>query len=133
MPDPSPVTADRQERLLGRGESRPVEPDEPEFPRAGTLVARGYGRRDYFLRRLLAISDVFCLALAMSLAVALHGPARSHSSEEYLLFGLVTLPAWVVLFKMYGLYERDTKRLSHSTIWTTISRVESPTNTVAIG
>jgi len=116
MPDPSPVTADRQGPLLGRGESRPVEPDEPEFPRAGTLVARGYGRRDYYLRRLLAISDVLCLALAMSLAVALHGPARSHSSEQYLLFGLVTLPAWVVLFKMYGLYERDTKRLSHSTL-----------------
>jgi exopolysaccharide biosynthesis polyprenyl glycosylphosphotransferase len=28
---------------------------------------------------------------------------------------LVTLPVWVVLFKMYGLYERDAKRLSHST------------------
>jgi exopolysaccharide biosynthesis polyprenyl glycosylphosphotransferase len=32
------------------------------------------------------------------------------------LYGWITLPAWVVLFKMYGLYERDAKRLSHSTL-----------------
>jgi exopolysaccharide biosynthesis polyprenyl glycosylphosphotransferase len=32
------------------------------------------------------------------------------------LYGLITLPGWVVLFKMYGLYERDAKRLSHSTL-----------------
>ena len=75
-------------------------------------MAGGYGRRDYYLRRLLAISDVCCLALAMGFAFG----TRSHFSTEYLLFGLLTLPAWVVLFKMYGLYERDTKRLSHGTL-----------------
>jgi exopolysaccharide biosynthesis polyprenyl glycosylphosphotransferase len=79
-------------------------------------VAHGYGRRDYYLRRLLAISDVFCLALAMGFVVYAEVGTRSHSSTEYLLFGLLTLPAWVVLFKMYGLYERDTKRLSHGTL-----------------
>lgn len=83
---------------------------------AGTLVARDYGRRDYYLRRLLAVSDVFSLALAMVFAVAVAGAARRHSSLEYLLFGLITLPAWVVLFNMYRLYDRDTKRLSHGTL-----------------
>lgn len=81
-----------------------------------TLVGRGYGRRDYYLRRLLAISDAFCLTLAMGVTLALAGGTRGHPSGEYVLFGLVTLPAWIVLFKMYGLYERDTKRLSHSTL-----------------
>lgn len=84
--------------------------------RAGTLVANGYGRRDWFLRRLLAVSDAVCVALALGVAVALAGGGHGHSWQQYMLFGLLTLPAWVVLFKLYGLYDRDTKRLSHSTL-----------------
>jgi exopolysaccharide biosynthesis polyprenyl glycosylphosphotransferase len=80
------------------------------------LVARGYARRDWFLRRLLAVSDAVWLAVAMAVAVALAGGTRGHSWQGLLLYGLITLPAWVVLFKMYGLYERDAKRLSHSTL-----------------
>jgi FlaA1/EpsC-like NDP-sugar epimerase len=79
-------------------------------------VARGYGRRDWFLRRLLAATDVVCLAVAMAVTVGLAGGRGGHSWQELLLYGLVTLPAWVVLFKMYGLYERDAKRLSHNTL-----------------
>lgn len=86
------------------------------LPRARTLVARGYGRRDWFLRRLLAVSDVVCLAVAMLVTMAVLGGTRGHPWHEYLLFGLITLPAWVLLFKLYGLYERDAKRLSHSTL-----------------
>ncbi len=81
-----------------------------------TLVATGYGRRDWFLRRLLVVSDVACLAVAMTFALALAGGTHRHSWQELLLYGLITLPAWVVLFKLYGLYERDAKRLSHSTL-----------------
>ena len=40
------------------------------LPRAGMLVARGYGRRDWFLRRLLAVNDAVCLAVAMAVAIA---------------------------------------------------------------
>jgi len=86
------------------------------LPRGRTLVARGYGWRDTALRKLLALSDAVCLALAMALAMAVVSGARGHSWHEYLSYGLVTLPAWVVLFKLYGLYERDAKRLSHSTL-----------------
>jgi exopolysaccharide biosynthesis polyprenyl glycosylphosphotransferase len=81
-----------------------------------TLVAPRYGRRDWFLRRLLAMSDVGTLAVAMVLTIAVLGGTQGHSGPRLLLFGLATLPAWVVLFKMYGLYERDAKRLSHSTL-----------------
>ena len=110
MPDPAPLIAEREKVSLDNGrDSRRIG---PALPRAGSLVAAGYGRRDYYLRRLLAISDVCCLALAMGFAFG----TRGHFSTEYLLFGLLTLPAWVVLFKMYGLYERDTKRLSHGTL-----------------
>ncbi|MGP0102185.1 MAG: sugar transferase [Solirubrobacteraceae bacterium] len=100
--------------LDGNGYSRPSP--LRAVPRAGMLVAHGYGRRDWFLRRLLAASDAACLALAMAAAVALAGSEHGHSWQQYMLFGLITLPAWVVLFKLYGLYDRDTKRLSHSTL-----------------
>jgi exopolysaccharide biosynthesis polyprenyl glycosylphosphotransferase len=86
------------------------------LPRAGTLVARSYRRRDWYLRRLLAVSDAACLTAALALALALVGGRPHHPWWEYVLYGLATLPAWVVLFKMYGLYERDAKRLSHSTL-----------------
>jgi exopolysaccharide biosynthesis polyprenyl glycosylphosphotransferase len=113
MPDLASLVAQRHRRRLRGWESREVSSD---LPHAGTLVVSGYGRRDYYLRRLLAASDVVCLALAMVIALALAGATRGHPVSEYLLFGLITLPAWVVLFKMYGLYERDAKRLSHSTL-----------------
>ena len=86
------------------------------LPRAGLLVARGYGRRDWVLRRLLAICDAVCLVVALAVALALVGGARGHSWDEYMHYGVITLPAWVVLFKLYGLYDRDTKRLGHSTL-----------------
>jgi exopolysaccharide biosynthesis polyprenyl glycosylphosphotransferase len=86
------------------------------LPRPRSLVARDYGHRDWFLRRLLALSDAVCLALAMAVAMAVVGGTRGHSWQQYLLYGLITLPAWIVLFKVYGLYERDAKRLSHSTL-----------------
>src|SRR5262249_15888383 len=110
MPDPAPLIAERQKVSLdnGRG-SRRIRPTPP---RAGSLGAGGYGRRGHYPRRLLAIRGVCCLAPGMGFAFG----RRSYFSTAYLVFGLLTLPAWVVLFKMYGLYERDTKRLSHGTL-----------------
>ena len=52
----------------------------------------------------------------MALTMVVVGGAQGHSWRGYVLCGLITLPAWVVLFKVYGLYERDAKRLSHSTL-----------------
>jgi exopolysaccharide biosynthesis polyprenyl glycosylphosphotransferase len=31
-------------------------------------------------------------------------------------WGILLLPAWILLFKVYGLYDRDEKRVSHSTV-----------------
>src|SRR5438132_1011437 len=81
-----------------------------------TLVARRHGRRDWFLRRLLALTDLASVTAALALALLLLGGTSRHPWQTQLLYGLATLPAWVVLFKMYGLYERDAKRLSHSTL-----------------
>jgi FlaA1/EpsC-like NDP-sugar epimerase len=115
MPDLAPLVAEPHVAPLDAGL------DSRQRRKAGlagsrTLVARRYGRRDWFIRRLLALSDVGCLAIAMVLATAMAGGSRGHPWTQYLLYGLVTLPGWVVLFKMYGLYERDAKRLSHTTL-----------------
>jgi exopolysaccharide biosynthesis polyprenyl glycosylphosphotransferase len=115
MTDAGPLASDAQPASLDASFPSRRHPQGGR-PRVGTLVARGYGRRDWFLRRLLAASDATCLAAAMAVAMALVGGVRGHSWQEYVLYGLITLPAWVVLFKVYGLYDRDTKRLSHSTL-----------------
>lgn len=114
MPDLAPVRAEAQAASLDAG----LDSRRPKLGSASskTLVAPRYGRRDWFLRRLLALSDIATLAGAMVLALALLGSTRGHPWTQLLLFGLATLPAWVVLFKMYGLYERDAKRLSHGTL-----------------
>jgi exopolysaccharide biosynthesis polyprenyl glycosylphosphotransferase len=114
MPNVAPLVTEAQAASLdASSQSRRFRGG---LPGGRTLVATGYGRRDWFLRRLLVVSDAACLAVAMTLALVLAGGSRGHSWQELLLCGLITLPAWVVLFKLYGLYERDAKRLSHSTL-----------------
>jgi exopolysaccharide biosynthesis polyprenyl glycosylphosphotransferase len=115
MPELVPIGAEAHVAPLGAGlDSR--QRRQAGLARSRTLVAWRYGRRDWFLRRLLALSDFGWLAVAMALATALAGGTQGHPWTQFLLYGLATLPAWVMLFNVYGLYERDAKRLSHSTL-----------------
>ena len=52
--------------------------------------------------------------LAVSLGFAVATLLLGHPEE--FLWGLLSLPLWVVVFKAYGLYDRDTKRISHGTV-----------------
>src|SRR5438132_708669 len=94
--DHASVVSARQRPWLGSGRASTGSRHASAHPRA--LVAHEYGRRDYYLRRLLAVSDVLCLALAMIFALALTTETPAHPFSEHLVFGLLTLPAWVVLF-----------------------------------
>jgi exopolysaccharide biosynthesis polyprenyl glycosylphosphotransferase len=69
--------------------------------------------RDYLLRRLLVSADVVGILCALGLAAAYFSIG---SALSQLIWGLVALPVFIVLFKMYGLYDRDAKRVSHSTV-----------------
>jgi len=69
--------------------------------------------RDFVLRRMLAFADVFGIVMALVVAITLVGVG---GTLQKLLLGLATLPVWIVLFKIYGLYDRDGKRVSHSTV-----------------
>jgi exopolysaccharide biosynthesis polyprenyl glycosylphosphotransferase len=77
------------------------------------VLAIRHRPRDYAVRRLLATSDVIALA-ATQLAVL--GVIGRGADIEQLAWALLFLPAWIVLFKSYGLYDRDVKRISHSTV-----------------
>jgi exopolysaccharide biosynthesis polyprenyl glycosylphosphotransferase len=66
------------------------------------------------LRRLLATADVLAIAAALATSMAFASGGRADGAS--FLVGALTLPGWIVLFKAYGLYDRDTKRISHSTV-----------------
>jgi exopolysaccharide biosynthesis polyprenyl glycosylphosphotransferase len=65
------------------------------------------------LRRLLAAGDAAAVILALTVALMLPGTS---AAGHRLLWGLVALPLMMVLFKLYGLYDRDVKRISYSTV-----------------
>jgi exopolysaccharide biosynthesis polyprenyl glycosylphosphotransferase len=75
------------------------------------VVAPHHGPRDAAVRRLLALADLGGVLIALALATS----AVSRHHRE-LLWALPFLPFWVVIFKAYGLYDRDTKRIGHATI-----------------
>jgi exopolysaccharide biosynthesis polyprenyl glycosylphosphotransferase len=83
--------------------------------RAGDLPLR----RGWMIRRALVVADLAGLTAAFLLAAVLFpassGTDRISSYQELAVF-LVALPLWVVLAKLYGLYERDEERTDHSTI-----------------
>jgi exopolysaccharide biosynthesis polyprenyl glycosylphosphotransferase len=79
-----------------------------------SAVGERHGHRDYVIRRLLAVAD-FCGILVALLAAAALDPLPG-SDLGVVLWGLVLFPMWLFLFKLYGLYDRDLKRVSHSTV-----------------
>jgi exopolysaccharide biosynthesis polyprenyl glycosylphosphotransferase len=60
------------------------------------------------------VADVAGLASAFLLAQAIYQPSGREVLGETALF-LATLPVWVLLAKLYGLYDRDEERTDHST------------------
>ena len=97
----------------------PVEEHAP--PAKSEKTARELRRRRRRLvRRALVAADLVGLALAFVAAQVLFPPERAwHGglalTDELLLFA-ATLPAWVAVAKLYGLYDRDEERAAHSTL-----------------
>ena len=72
-------------------------------------------RRGWLIRRMLLLADVLGLTLAFIVAEALAGHAALHEPTWELLAFVVSLPGWVVVAKLHGLYDRDEERTDHST------------------
>lgn len=99
-----------QRDILGR-DSRPPAHLPAELVDAGAREFPLRLRRDYVLRRLLAISDALAIVLALAMAFVI---VRRGLIE--FTWALLLLPVWTLLFKLYGLYDRDGRRVSHSTV-----------------
>jgi exopolysaccharide biosynthesis polyprenyl glycosylphosphotransferase len=76
-------------------------------------------RRGRLVRRALLATDVLGLAIAFVVAELLFGLAgpggHVHATAEFVLF-FATLPGWLVVAKLYELYDHDEERTYHTTI-----------------
>ncbi len=70
------------------------------------------GGRDYRIRRLLVASDVIALSVAICSWLVLSPP----HSGAHVAWGLVTLPVWVLIFHVYGLYAGGLRRVGYATV-----------------
>jgi len=70
-------------------------------------------RNDSAQRWLLALADALAVMIALVGATTL-SPMSPRDHQP--LWSLVAVPLIMVLFKVYGLYDRDVKRISHSTV-----------------
>jgi exopolysaccharide biosynthesis polyprenyl glycosylphosphotransferase len=70
-------------------------------------------RRGWLVRRALLVADV--VALAVAFVIAEVTTAQGIPVNEGIAFA-VTLPIWVVIAKIYRLYDRDEERTDHSTV-----------------
>ena len=77
-------------------------------PASGSI----YSGRDRVIRRLLVASDVVGLCASL---VVLGSISRTPSLARVMAYGLPTIPIWLSIFAMYGMYRRDHTRISHTT------------------
>ena len=79
----------------------------------------GRRRRGWLMRRLLLAADVLGLVVAYVVALELAPPASTADKVapvwEVAIF-VATLPLWVLVARIYGLYDRDEERTDHSTV-----------------
>src|SRR3954471_4252176 len=76
-------------------------------------------RRGWLVRRALLIADVVGLLGAFLVAEWIFGMASAANDHvarqaEFLIFA-ASIPAWIVVTKLYGLYDQDEERTDHST------------------
>jgi exopolysaccharide biosynthesis polyprenyl glycosylphosphotransferase len=78
------------------------------------LARRRAERRSSLLPRSLMTADVIGLGLAYILVTLLWGGKGAFGSWRELLVFVLTLPCWIAVAKLHGLYQRDHERAAHS-------------------
>jgi exopolysaccharide biosynthesis polyprenyl glycosylphosphotransferase len=93
-------------------EQGPPGQPRPAVGRMGLTGASGARRRGALLRRLLASGDWAALVGTLCLVTA-----RTSSTDVGTLFWAVLVsPAWILVLKLHGLYDKDHRRIRHSTL-----------------
>jgi len=79
----------------------------------------GVKRRGWLVKRALLVADLLGLVTAMLLAewlVNRHNSMGVLGTRAEILTFVLTLPLWVIVAKLYGLYDHDEERTDHSTV-----------------
>jgi exopolysaccharide biosynthesis polyprenyl glycosylphosphotransferase len=91
----------------------PITPNVSNIARSLGRIGRRRARsRDWAVRRLLAAGDVVSILLALVAAIAVAG---HHAHWSSLAWSVPAVPIMLFLFKIYGMYDRDVKRIAHAT------------------
>ena len=72
-------------------------------------------RRSQILPPLLVVADLSGLVIAYLIATLLSGGDGALGSQRELTLFVVSLPCWVIIAELHGLYHRDEQRADHST------------------
>jgi len=103
---------------LGGNIAEAVEQRVVPIPGASRDGAAGRGR-GWLVRRTLLVADLVGLVLAFVASELLFGydggPADRVDQRLELLLFAATLPGWIVVAKLYGLYDRDERRADCTT------------------
>jgi exopolysaccharide biosynthesis polyprenyl glycosylphosphotransferase len=104
-------TSDPQKPATGApgSEPRPAGARAQRLPSQGALEAR---RRGALLRRLLALGDWSALSVVLCAATV----ATSSTDVGTLFWAILFSPAWILVVKLQGLYDKDHRRIRHSTL-----------------
>jgi exopolysaccharide biosynthesis polyprenyl glycosylphosphotransferase len=73
-------------------------------------------RRGWLVRRVLVLADVLGLSLAFVATQSFFPSGGEIAHQTEVLVFVATLPAWIIVAKLYGLYDRDQARTDHSTV-----------------
>jgi exopolysaccharide biosynthesis polyprenyl glycosylphosphotransferase len=104
-----------------------VTSDGPGFPAGDMSSSPGSwpsagrtSRRARLMRLMLMMADVAGLCLAFALAILIFnsqvGPDDPVGRSREIWLFVATLPGWVLLTRLHGLYDRDEERAGHSTL-----------------
>jgi exopolysaccharide biosynthesis polyprenyl glycosylphosphotransferase len=75
-------------------------------------VSREHRSRDAVVRRALAAGDILAFSGGLSAGLFVRGDLAG----DQIAWAAAMVPVWIVLLKLYGLYDKDSRRVSHSTI-----------------
>ena len=105
--------------MIAVSQGDPVDHETDGVSRPNEISQPNERRRGWLMRRLLLVADVTGLVVAYALALVALAPAGDVDTVvpewEVVLF-VATLPLWVLLLHMHGLYDRDEERTDHSTV-----------------
>ena len=121
MSSVKPIRADQAPGALLDGRLEAARTDADELvdamdDRTRALLARARrARRWRLVPPALVAADLLGLGLAYYLATILVGGHGALGSGRQLVIFLLTLPCWVIVAKLQGLYQRDQEQTDHAT------------------